>query len=51
VDLDVELRGIIKTFEEVVAVDGIDFGVRKGEFLCLLGPSVCGKTGTLRLIA
>ena len=50
-DLDVELREITKSFEEVVAVDGIDLGVRKGEFLCLLGPSGCGKTTTLRLIA
>jgi ABC-type Fe3+/spermidine/putrescine transport system ATPase subunit len=51
VDLDVELRTVTKTFDDVVAVDGIDLGVRKGEFLCLLGPSGCGKTTTLRLIA
>jgi ABC-type Fe3+/spermidine/putrescine transport system ATPase subunit len=51
VDLDVELREITKRLEDVVAVDGIDLGVRKGEFLCPLGPSECGKTTTLHLIA
>jgi ABC-type Fe3+/spermidine/putrescine transport system ATPase subunit len=51
VELDVELRAVSKSFDEVLAVDGVDLGVRKGEFLCLLGPSGCGKTTTLRLIA
>jgi ABC-type Fe3+/spermidine/putrescine transport system ATPase subunit len=51
VELDVELLGVSKRFDEVVAVDGVDLDVRKGEFLCLLGPSGCGKTTTLRLIA
>jgi ABC-type Fe3+/spermidine/putrescine transport system ATPase subunit len=51
VELDVELRGVTKRFDDVVAVDGIDLGVHTGEFLCLLGPSGCGKTTTLRLIA
>jgi spermidine/putrescine transport system ATP-binding protein len=48
---DVELRGVTKRFDEVVAVDRVDLSVRNGEFLSLLGPSGCGKTTTLRLIA
>jgi ABC-type Fe3+/spermidine/putrescine transport system ATPase subunit len=48
---DVELRGVTKRFDEVVAVDAIDLSIRRGEFLSLLGPSGCGKTTTLRLIA
>jgi ABC-type Fe3+/spermidine/putrescine transport system ATPase subunit len=48
---DVELRGVTKRFDDVVAVDSIDLAVRHGEFLSLLGPSGCGKTTTLRLIA
>jgi len=30
VELDVELRAVSKSFDDVVAVDGIDLGVRKG---------------------
>jgi spermidine/putrescine transport system ATP-binding protein len=50
-EIDVELRGITKRFDEVVAVDALDLVVYRGEFLSLLGPSGCGKTTTLRLIA
>lgn len=35
----------------VVAVDGVNIEIEKGEFITLLGPSGCGKTTTLRLIA
>ena len=48
---DVELRGVTRRFDDVVAVDRLDLGVHEGEFLSLLGPSGCGKTTTLRLIA
>ena len=48
---DVELRGVTRRFDDVVAVDSLDLGVHKGEFLSLLEPSSCGKTTTLRLIA
>jgi putative spermidine/putrescine transport system ATP-binding protein len=51
VELDVEFRGVSKSYDDVLAVDAVDLGVRHGEFLCLLGPSGCGKTTTLRLIA
>jgi len=47
----IELVELRKEFGEVAAVDGIDLGIRAGEFFSLLGPSGCGKTTTLRLIA
>jgi putative spermidine/putrescine transport system ATP-binding protein len=47
----VELRGITKRFDRVVAVDNVSLTVREGEFFSLLGPSGCGKTTTLRVIA
>ena len=48
---DICLRGVRKSYGEVVAVDGIDLEVASGEFFTLLGPSGSGKTTTLRMIA
>jgi NitT/TauT family transport system ATP-binding protein len=47
----VEVRGIRKTYDEVVALEGIDFGFPTGELTALLGPSGCGKTTLLKIIA
>ncbi|CAN5321013.1 ABC transporter ATP-binding protein [soil metagenome] len=40
-----------KAFDDVIAVDGVDLDVRRGEFLSVFGPSGCGKTTLLRLVA
>jgi putative spermidine/putrescine transport system ATP-binding protein len=48
---DVRLVGVRKAYGEVVAVDGIDLEVRRGEFFTMLGPSGSGKTTCLRMIA
>jgi putative spermidine/putrescine transport system ATP-binding protein len=48
---DIRLRGLVKRYGDVAAVDGIDLDVERGEFFTLLGPSGSGKTTTLRLIA
>ena len=40
-----------KAYGDVVAVDGIDLEIPRGEFFTLLGPSGSGKTTTLRMIA
>jgi len=47
----VELRGVVKSFPGVVAVDHVDLEVEQGKVFSLLGPSGCGKTTTLRLVA
>jgi len=46
-----ELAGISKRYESVVAVDNLDLDLRAGEFLTLLGPSGSGKTTTLMMVA
>ncbi len=47
----VSLRGIRKTYGDVVAVDRVSLEVSDGEFFSMLGPSGSGKTTTLRMIA
>jgi putative spermidine/putrescine transport system ATP-binding protein len=47
----VRLRGIRRTFGEVVAIENLDLDIAEGEFFTMLGPSGSGKTTTLRVIA
>ena len=47
----VELEGMSKHFDDVVAVQHMDLAIRPGEFFTMLGPSGCGKTTTLRVVA
>ncbi len=47
----VELKGVTKSFGELVAVNDVDLAIGEGEFFTLLGPSGCGKTTTLRMVA
>jgi spermidine/putrescine transport system ATP-binding protein len=50
-DAAMRLEGVVKRFGDVVAVDHVDFEIRRSEFFSLLGPSGCGKTTTLRMLA
>lgn len=47
----VELKGIMKRFGSVVAVEKMDFSIEEGSLVTLLGPSGCGKTTLLRMVA
>src|SRR5436190_9277496 len=47
----VTLRKVIKKYDEVLAVRGIDLDITDKEFIVLVGPSGCGKSTTLRMIA
>src|SRR6187399_1973140 len=48
---DVTLRKVVKRYDEVEAVRGIDLDIADHEFVVLVGPSGCGKSTTLRMIA
>ncbi|SDV48036.1 ABC transporter ATP-binding protein [Chitinasiproducens palmae] len=46
-----ELNGLIKRYDDFVAVKDCTLSIGRGEFVCLLGPSGCGKTTTLQMLA
>ena len=46
----IELRGIVKRFPDVIANNGIDLKVRRGEIHCLLGENGAGKTTLMRVL-
>lgn len=45
-----ELRGLAKSFEDIVAVQDVNLHIDNGAYVVLLGPSGCGKTTILRMI-
>jgi multiple sugar transport system ATP-binding protein len=48
----IALSGVRKVYADgTVAVDGVDLEVAEGEFVTLLGPTGCGKTTILRIVA
>ena len=49
--LAVSARGLVKTFGDNRAVDGIDLEVRRGEIFGVLGPNGAGKTTMLSMLA
>jgi putative spermidine/putrescine transport system ATP-binding protein/spermidine/putrescine transport system ATP-binding protein len=47
----VQLKGVLKRFGKVVAVQKMDLDIEESSLVTLLGPSGCGKTTILRMIA
>jgi ABC-2 type transport system ATP-binding protein len=46
----IRVRGLVKHYGDLVAVDGIDFDVAGGEIFGLLGPNGAGKTTTVEIL-
>jgi NitT/TauT family transport system ATP-binding protein len=47
----VEIRGAVRRFRDVTALEGLDLDVAGGEVVALVGPSGCGKSTLLELLA
>ena len=50
-----EVKNISKKYQnkegEVLAIENVNFRVKKGEFVSIIGPSGCGKSTLLSVIA
>ena len=46
----VKVINLTKKFDDLLVLDDISFEVKKGEFLCIVGPTGCGKTTFLNSI-
>src|SRR6478672_6107270 len=46
----IQVEGLVKRYGDLVAVDGVSFEVRRGEFFGILGPNGAGKTTTLEMV-
>ena len=46
----IEVRGLVKNYDEVQAVRGVDFKVAAGEVFGFLGPNGAGKTTTINML-
>jgi ABC-2 type transport system ATP-binding protein len=50
VSVPVEIRGLVKRYGDLVAVDGVDLTVASGDVFGYLGPNGAGKTTSLRML-
>ena len=46
----IDVRGLVKTYGDTRAVDGIDLRIERGEIFALLGPNGAGKTTTVEIL-
>jgi drug efflux transport system ATP-binding protein len=47
----IKSSGLVKNFDDVTAVSGLDLTVEQGEIFGLIGPDGAGKTTTMRILA
>jgi nitrate/nitrite transport system ATP-binding protein len=46
-----KVEGLTKRYGESIVFDSVNFGIRQGEFVCIIGHSGCGKTTILNVLA
>ncbi len=43
-EVKIRVKNLTKKFGDLLVLDDISFEVEKGDFLCIVGPTGCGKT-------
>lgn len=49
-DVKVKVEHLTKRFGDLLVLDDISFDIKKGEFVCIVGPTGCGKSTFLNLL-
>lgn len=49
-EVKVSVRNLTKKFGDLLVLDDTSFDIKKGEFVCIVGPTGCGKTTFLNLL-
>jgi len=48
---EIEVTGLRKEYGSFIAVESLDFNIRKGEIFGIVGPNGAGKTTTLKMLS
>lgn len=49
-DVKVRVENLTKSFGDLLVLDDISFDIKRGEFVCIVGPTGCGKSTFLNLL-
>lgn len=49
-DTKIEVKNLTHKFGDLLVLDDISFNIKNGEFVCVVGPTGCGKTTFLNLL-
>ncbi|MDE7370820.1 MAG: ATP-binding cassette domain-containing protein, partial [Desulfovibrio sp.] len=50
-EIKIRVNNLTKRFGDLTVLDGINFTIRKGELLAIVGPTGCGKTTFLNCLS
>jgi sulfonate transport system ATP-binding protein len=49
-DIKVKVEGLTKKFGDLLVLNDVSFEIKKNDFVCIVGPTGCGKTTFLNLL-
>ena len=49
-NVKVRVRNLTKCFGDLKVLDNVSFDIQKGDFVCIVGPTGCGKTTLINLL-
>lgn len=50
-NVKIKVENLTKKYGDLLVLDDLSFNIKKGEFVCVVGPTGCGKTTFLNLLS